>query len=99
MQRTSAFSAVVGVIAGCFSISAFIVAIMAGLLADLSAAQILLRSLITLMVCYPVGIIVGLACQHVIRTQVEAHEQANPLREAPPREQAAESEEQEPITV
>lgn len=69
------------VIAGCFALSAFAVAIFAGLAAQVDTAQILLRSIVTMFVCYPVGLVAGLICQRVIQVHIEAHQAANPSNE------------------
>jgi hypothetical protein len=59
------------VIAGCFGLSAFAVAIIAGVAAENSIAQVLVRALIATALCYPIGIIVGMICARVITEQVE----------------------------
>jgi hypothetical protein len=59
------------VIASCFALSAFIIAILAGAAADNPAGQIILRALIAMAVCYPVGVIVGVICARVIALHVE----------------------------
>lgn len=60
------------VIAGCFGLAAFAVAIIAGLASDNPAAQILLHAVIATLVCYPIGWIAGLICQRVIGLHLEA---------------------------
>jgi hypothetical protein len=59
------------VIAGCFGLSAFAVAIIAGIAAGNSLAHVLMRALIATVVCYPIGVIVGLICARVISEHVE----------------------------
>jgi len=66
------------VIAGCFALSAFSVAILAGLAGENTTAQILQRAVISMIVCYPVGLIVGIICERVIVSHIKAHERANP---------------------
>jgi hypothetical protein len=67
------------VIAGCFSLAAFATAIVVGLAAENAATAVLTRALVAMIVCYPVGLVIGVVCDHVIQQQVEAHVRANPL--------------------
>jgi hypothetical protein len=60
------------VIASCFALAAFAVAVASGLMSDSAAAQILLRAVLAMIVCYPVGLIVGMICEGVIRTHLAA---------------------------
>ena len=60
------------VIASCFALAAFAIALFAGLLGGNDAAQILLRAVTAMIVCYPVGVIVGLICDGVIHSHVAA---------------------------
>ena len=53
-------------IAGCFALAAFSVAVIAGLASDNTAASILMRALFAMVACYPVGLLVGFVCRHVI---------------------------------
>ncbi len=62
-------------IAGCFALAAFAVAILAGLAGDNAAISILFRAVIAMIICYPVGLIIGLICQQVIADHV-AHRAA-----------------------
>lgn len=66
------------VVAACFALAAFGVAVVSGLAIGNSAARILGRALAVMIVCYPIGWMVGLICQHVIDEHVRAHKQANP---------------------
>ena len=63
-------------IAGCFALSAFAVAVVAGLAAQNPASSILVRALIAMIICYPVGLIIGLICQRLIFDHIEAHQKA-----------------------
>jgi tetrahydromethanopterin S-methyltransferase subunit C len=54
------------VIAGCFALSAFIVAVAAGLSSDNSSVSILFRALLALTLCYPVGYVIGMICERVV---------------------------------
>jgi hypothetical protein len=67
------------VIAGCFALSAFAVAVLAGLSSDNPAGQVLGRAVACMVVCYPVGLIAGIVCVRVIGSHVEAHRLANPI--------------------
>jgi hypothetical protein len=53
-------------IAGCFALAAFSVAIIAGLASGITASSILMRALLAMVVCYPVGLLVGFVCRYVI---------------------------------
>ena len=64
------------VLAGCFAMAAFAVAILAGLAGGNSPASILLRAVIAMIVCYPVGLMIGLAVQRVVSDQLEAQQKA-----------------------
>ena len=63
-------------IAGCFALSAFAVAVVAGLAAQNPASSILFRALIAMIVCYPVGLIIGLICQRLMFDHIDAHQKA-----------------------
>lgn len=63
-------SAVGRVIAGCFALSAFAVAIFAGLASQNATAQILLRAVLAMIVCYPVGLLIGWVCEWVVAGHV-----------------------------
>lgn len=60
-------------IATCFALAAFAVAIFAGVSAGVDAAQILLRAVLSMVVCYPVGMLAGMACEGVIRAHASAN--------------------------
>ena len=53
-------------IAGCFALAAFTVAVLAGLAGGNTATSILLRALVAMVACYPLGLVIGVVCQHVI---------------------------------
>ncbi len=67
------------VIGACFSLAAFAVAIVAGLTSGNGAVSILVRAVIAMIVCYPVGLIIGLVCQRVVDDQIAAYRQAKPV--------------------
>ncbi len=81
-------------IAACFALSAFAVAILAGLSANLEASQIMWRAFIVMVVCYPVGLIVGVICQRVVRAP-----DAAPLEKAKPPGSDSEREVEKPMVV
>jgi hypothetical protein len=60
------------VIATCFALCAFAVAILSGLSSANPTAQILQRAILAMFVCYPVGLAVGLICERVIASHVGA---------------------------
>jgi hypothetical protein len=66
------------VIAACFTLAAFTVAVIAGLASDNPAAHVLVRAVVAMLICYPVGFVVGMTCERVINAHIESHEQANP---------------------
>jgi hypothetical protein len=91
-------------VAGCFSLSAFAVAVVAGLAGGNTPSSILLRALMAMVVCYPVGLVIGLVCQHVIEEHVKASPAANAVGQsgssASPTVQSAKSaEEAEDVMV
>ncbi len=67
------------VMAGCFALSAFAVAIVAGMAGYGSAADILSRALIAMVLCYPVGMIAGMICERVVNERVAQHELDHPV--------------------
>jgi hypothetical protein len=91
-------------VAGCFALAAFAVAVVAGLAGGNTPSAILVRALIAMIVCYPLGLVIGLVCQHVIEEHVKARPDAHaaPARGAgaTPAAQSAESaEEAEDVMV
>ncbi len=60
-------------IAGCFALAAFTVAVLAGLAGGNTASSILLRALVAMVACYPLGLVIGVVCQHVIEQHVKTH--------------------------
>lgn len=85
------------VIAGCFALSAFAVAVSAGLVSDNPAAQVLGRAIMCMLVCYPVGLVIGMVCVRVISAHVKAYRLANPIpgeaKLAPTADESASAEE------
>ena len=65
-------------IAGSFALAAFTIAVVVGLASGNPASSILLRAIIAMLVCYPVGLAVGLIAQRVVKEHIKAHQEANP---------------------
>ena len=66
------------IIASCFALTAFAVAIIAGLAAGNDAGAVLVRALLAMIGCHVIGLIVGMICQHVV-TQHVASEGIEPV--------------------
>ncbi len=58
-------------IAGCLALAAFTVAVISGLAGGNTATSILGRAILAMIICYPIGLVIGLVCEHVIQTHVE----------------------------
>ena len=69
----------VKVIAACSGLSAFSVAMMAGLLADNPADVILSRAVASLFVCYIVGGAVGFVMEQAVAEGVREYKEEKPL--------------------
>ena len=89
----------INVIAGCFALSAFAVALLTGLAVGNSADLVLLRAVIVVLVCYPVGWAAGGACVHVIRARLKAHQSAHPLPKPRESEASRSQHDEEPIVI
>ncbi|MHC4415045.1 MAG: hypothetical protein ACYS0G_07165 [Planctomycetota bacterium] len=94
------------VIAGCFALAAFAVAVLAGLAGGNPATSILGRALLAMIVCYPVGLMIGMVCQRVLEEHFKVNSSASAVpdqeagAEASATEQSAESaEEAEDVLV
>lgn len=88
------------VLAGCLALAAFAVAILAGLASGNPAAQILLRAVVAMIACYPVGFIVGLLCERAIADHVNEAAKAMSQPEAQPSAPPTQSSgDEEPIVV
>lgn len=64
------------VIAGCFALAAFAVAVVAGMAGGNSPTSILGRALIAMISCYPIGLIIGLICARVMADHIQRHRDA-----------------------
>jgi len=60
------------VIAGCFAMSAFAVAITAGLAAQNDAGPVLFRALAAMFIAYPVGLLGGYVCERAVQDHIRA---------------------------
>ena len=65
-------------IAGTFSLAAFAVAIVAGLSSGTVATTVLMRAIICLFLCYPLGYVIGRMAQVVVDDHLNAHRDDNP---------------------
>ena len=54
------------VVAACFGLTAFTIAIVAGLASESPAHSVLSRAVIAMILCYPVGLVVGMICDRII---------------------------------
>ncbi|MHC5027965.1 MAG: hypothetical protein ACYTGR_14515 [Planctomycetota bacterium] len=61
------------VIASCFALSAFVVGLISGLAAQNPAVTVLVRALLAMIICYPLGVLVGVVCQRAVNGHVAAH--------------------------
>lgn len=59
--------------------AAFAVAVVAGLAGGNETSSILMRSLMAMVLCYPLGLIVGLICERVVDEQARAHQARHPM--------------------
>ncbi len=79
------------VIAACFALAAFTVAVVAGMAGGNPAMSVLVRALIAMIGCYPIGLIIGLICARVMADHVQAHRDAASAAESPRTDQLAPS--------
>ncbi len=89
-------------IAGCFALAAFTVAVLAGLAGGNTASSILLRALVAMVACYPLGLVIGVLCQHVIEQHVKTpteNEGGAGGDLSPPEQNAENAEEAEDVMV
>ncbi len=70
------------VIAGTFGMAAFAVALVSGLWVGNPAASILSRALVSLMLCYAMGTLVGAICEHVVREHLARYKATHPVPKA-----------------
>jgi len=66
-------------IAGCVSLAAFCVALIAGRFADNPTPTILERSLIAMIVAFPLGHLIGFICEFTIRHELITYVRRRPV--------------------
>jgi hypothetical protein len=64
-------------IAGCYALGAFTIAIISGLYAGRSASGILETAIVSMLVCYIVGLAVGKVAEVAVREHVERFVEEN----------------------
>ena len=69
------------VIATCFALVAFAGALIVGLAVGNPAGTCLARALTTLLVCWPIGFVVGAVAQRVNDRTIEDYKKKNPITE------------------
>ena len=65
-------------IAGCFALSSFSIALIAGIGGGNPADTVLVRALLAMTFCYPVGLAMGMVTQIVINNHIDQHRSSNP---------------------
>lgn len=65
-------------IAGLFALAAFAVAVISGLAGAVEPTAILLRAIVSLLACYPIGFLLGGVALRLANEHIEAHRAANP---------------------
>lgn len=73
------FGAPSRVIATAFGLSAFSVAVVAGLAADNPAHITLGRALVSMIVCHVLGQFIGAGAENVVRRRIDAYKRAHPV--------------------
>ena len=69
-------------VAGCFAMAAFAVAVVAGLAGGNTAISILGRALVAMIICYGLGLLVGLVCRQVIQQHLRTPQDAQGPQDA-----------------
>lgn len=67
------------VIATCFALTSFAAALIVGIMAENPLQTILLRALFTMIVCYVIGLIIGLVAQSTVKKHIEQHKLDYPI--------------------
>ena len=70
---------ITSVVAGVFALAAFLVALLASALGGNELGVILLRALLALIICYPVGMMAGALLSRVIEDALRDHAQSHPV--------------------
>lgn len=86
MQSNPSLStgAISRVYAGVSGLSAFVIAIVAGLYAHNSAAHTLTTALFCMIACYLLGTLLGAISEHAVRAHLAAFRDKHPVPEAAP---------------
>ncbi len=66
------------VVAGCLALTAFVIAITAGLVQDNPATTILARAVAVMIICYPVGLLAGFVCLRTLERNISEYLASNP---------------------
>ncbi|MEM9915310.1 MAG: hypothetical protein AAF911_10135 [Planctomycetota bacterium] len=67
------------VIATCFALISFAAALIVGILAENPLQTILLRALFTMIVCYTIGLVIGMIAQSTVQKHIEQHKLEFPI--------------------
>lgn len=67
------------VIATCFAVCAFAAALFVGVLADNTFLVIIQRALVVMVVCYPIGRIVGALATRSVDDHIRDYKERNPM--------------------
>ena len=68
---------IAGTVAACAALASFTIATVAGLSCGNAAKVVLVRSIVSMLLCYPIGFAIGIVLDRVIRQQFERHREAN----------------------
>jgi hypothetical protein len=71
------------VIATCFALIAFAGALIVGMAVGNPTGTCLARALVTLLICWPIGFLLGTVAQGVNERTIAAYKKNNPIEEAP----------------
>ena len=66
-------------VAAMFALSAFAVAVLAGMQSHASAGAVIVRALMAMLICYPIGLMAGFIAHKVIQDHLKYHRQKNPV--------------------
>ncbi|MHC4949233.1 MAG: hypothetical protein ACYTG1_13425 [Planctomycetota bacterium] len=69
------------IVGGCLALAAFAVAILSGLASGNEAASVLVRAVVAMIACYPVGMVLGLVAGRVIEEHALADREPTDGRE------------------
>lgn len=67
------------VIATCFALTSFAAALIVGIMAENPLQTIFLRALFTMIVCYAIGLVIGLIAQSTVQKHIEQHKLDYPI--------------------